>query len=818
MQESASLNKDLDLKSLIYEGLRYWYLFAIFLVITMGSAVLFIKYAAPEYAVGSKMIISISNNNRNNYSNDLIEGLDIQQPQKILTNEILILQSTAMIKNTIKDLGFNVSYFFKENFLPYKYYPLKNHPDLVLREMYGNVPFEVKLDIEHPQPVGKTFYLKILDQTEFLLNINKKDISIYDYQKDVALRKIAYLNISQRYKFGEVIQGPDYSFKVFLNSNYTEAYIDKDLYFSFNNIAALTQKFKNNLNIEPSTFESSCINITFKWYNIKKAIDFVKSLTQEYLQRDLSQKNYLALTTIEYIDNELSNISNSLNMAEGELQNFRRRNRVMDIDQKSEQVYQQLQNLESQKQDTQQELRFYKELSSYFEENKNSPNMLAPSSMGVVDPVLNSMIQQLVTLNTEKNSMIEKNLQRNSRFKALNAQIEDLKNSISKNIKFYISSTQGSLDEINTNISRYRYEEGKLPQTQRTLLGMERQFNLNNDIYTFLLQKRAEAQITRASNLPDSEIIEPAIYQGLIFPNRFKIFIIALFFGLGIPFTYLVLKSFFNEKVLDMDEIKSITNIRLLGSVFHNKHKTDQIMIDFPLDIVSESFRTIRTNLQFLMKDETHQIILVSSTFSQEGKSFISLNLATSLAFLNKKAIIVGFDLRKSGDLYKSFSSDSTSGISNYLTGKEPIEKFIQETPVKNLDILLSGPPPSNSAELIESERTEIMFKKLRSIYDYVIIDTPPVGPVTDAYMLMKHADVTVFIVRQNFTLRKPLYRSIEELEQKDIKNKCIILNDVNPGKKEYGYYSYYTEDKKKGLLRKALGFSFLKRKRASMI
>ncbi len=651
-----------------------------------------------------------------------------------------------------------------------------------------------------PQPVNAKIYIKLINSEEFTLSADERDVALYDYSSDQVISKNNTFSITGRFKFGEKITGPNYSFRVLLNNQYENYYTDKDIYFSFNNINSLTAQYKNALEIAPANLEATIVDISFKGLNIKKSIDFINGLTGAYLQRNLNKKNYLAISTIEYIDRQLADISDSLLYSGQELQDFRRRYQVMDIEIKAGRVYAQLQDLEDQKTELVRNLRFYQSLDQHFELYKDSSSIRAPSVMGINDALLNTQIQELATLNSEKNSLIRSNQLRSPRLQTLNVRIEDLKNTISENVKFIISSTQLTLNEINEDIALARYEETKLPQTQRKLLEIERMFNLNDAVYTFLLQKRAEAQIARASNLPDSEIIEPAGFAGVASPKKMMIMALALFLGVAFPGGFLFLRNFFNDKINDIEDLKNLTGIPVIGQILHNDTKNNNVLINVPATPIAESFRTIRAKLQFFSGEESNKVILITSTFSQEGKSFTALNIASSLALFNKKIVIIDCDLRKPSILHKEFGTVDLVGLSLYLSGKAELQEIVIETPIENLDIITSGPIPPNPSELIASSLVHDMIEDLKEKYDYIILDTPPLNPFADVYHLLKLSDINMYIARQNFTPQKIFKMTVRELENNNGKNNCIILNDVRIGKKQdiYKYgYNYYKKDNK---------------------
>ncbi|MEA1896807.1 MAG: polysaccharide biosynthesis tyrosine autokinase [Bacteroidota bacterium] len=807
MAKAAKQNDHLDLKAFISEIIKYRWMYVFFIFFSLGIAFIINKYSSPIYIIGTKLLISSTENdrNRNISPNEFLGGLQLVQETRNIQNEIIVLQSAPLIERAIKDLNIKVSYYSKEDYLPYRYFPFQVFAKLVLREMYGNVPYEVVLCDNQAQPVGVNFYTKILNNKEFILTIDEKNVDIYDYQKDLVIRKIDKLTIQNKFRFGEIISGPDYSFKIFLNSKYDNNFENTDLYFSFQNIHDLTLNFQERLKIEQSAIEATILNMKFKGENIQKSIDFLNKLANEYFQKDLSRKNYLAKTTIEFIDQELSNISTSLNQAEGELQVFKKHNQLMNIDEKSQQMYQFLQNLENQKIELVQNLRFYNELYQYFEDNPDSPNLLAPSSMGIQDPILNNLIQQLATYNAERNSMIDKNMQRNPRFKTVTSQIMEIKKSVSKNIEFYINNTQGMLNEINSNIVLYKSQTNKLPQTQRRLIDYERSFNLNNDIYTFLLQKRAEAQIANASNLPDSEIVEPATYIGISSPKEKINYLIALILGILFPLGITTLKEILSDTIIKPSDIRAIIEYPLIGQILHNNTNKSCVISD-PLSNlpIAESFRSLRTNLQFVGTDEESTILLITSSISAEGKSFIALNVAGSFSLLKKKTLLLGFDLRRP-NYYSELDPEGLPGLSNYLIGKAKLDDIISGTNIPYLDLITAGNTPPNPSELIATENLGKMFSLLKGKYDYIVMDTPPMGLVTDSLLLSKYSDINIYIVRQNYTTKEILratFQEIRDLKKIDIK---FVLNDYHIINAQYDkkYLDYSKLTEKESFLRK---------------
>jgi capsular exopolysaccharide synthesis family protein len=380
---------------------------------------------------------------------------------------------------------------------------------------------------------------------------------------------------------------------------------------------------------------------------------------------------------------------------------------------------------------------------------------------------------------------------------SVDAKIKNTKKTILENVENMYNATRISIKDIDQRIEEISKKVNKLPETERKLFGYERKFKLNDALFTFLLTKRSEVQIAKASYLPDNEVLDIARETEYIpiAPKSSRNFIIAFLLGFGLPIIYLLLKDFFNDKVLIIEDIESVTDYPILGHVIHNKEKTHTVIADYPLSIPAESIRAIRTNFQFIGNTSGTNVVLITSSMMSEGKSFISLNLALSFALNNKRTILINFDMRKP-KMHNYLGMENDKGLSLYLSGNAKIEDILLNTSYPNLDVILAGTIPPNPMELISGKNTQIMIEELKKSYDFIILDSPPVGMVADSLLLVNFSDVILYIARQNQTLKRVFSQQINNLQKKGIKNVNIILNDIQVGRKfqnySYGYaYSY---------------------------
>ena len=309
-----------------------------------------------------------------------------------------------------------------------------------------------------------------------------------------------------------------------------------------------------------------------------------------------------------------------------------------------------------------------------------------------------------------------------------------------------------------------------------------------------MLEKRAEAKITKASNLPDYVIVEPAAMEGLkpVSPDKKRNYIIGFFLGLAVPFVVLMVGSAMNVKVQSQEDIERLTDVPVLGKILHNKYKTRNVMFEFPKSNIAESFRALRTNLDFYVKGGHKKVIMVTSSLEGEGKSFISLNIAMSYAQLGRKTILLDFDLRKRKIIFDEKTETGREGLSSYLINKANLEDIIIKSPHENLDYIPAGVLPPNPTELMALEKTEKLITRLKSEYDYIVVDTTPLAQVTDAFLLINNAEVKIIVARYNLTIKKVLSLIMRDLSHKNIDHVCIVLNDNRLNRDQLGYgYGY---------------------------
>lgn len=769
-----------DIKYLLSVFNNSWLVVAICVVSGIGLAFMYNKIKPPVYEVRASILIKPDNAQATQAASQIFQSMGIFTEENNFQNKIQVLKSSPLIKEAINNLDFQISYFIRSG--------------LVSRELYKTSPFIVVLNQNHPQPIGVKFNIEITDENSFRISANGEDVNIFNFSSQNVIQSLNRFKLKRNGTFGSDLQADNYDFKLVLNGNYNSGgFSSKKYAFTIYNVSSLVKIYQANLKVEPVDIQTSVANIRMKSAAPEKAIDFMTSLTNAYLAMDVEEKIHASIKTIEYIDNQLGAITDSLRQAENNLQLFRTSNQVMDISVKSGKIYDELQELQREKANTMVKYKYYQYINEYFEQSKELSDIIAPSAMGIEDPLLNNLIGELTRLNTERSGLIENNQGKSPYLKQLNIKIDNLKNTIGENIKYIINTTEIALQDLDTRLNSLNTEINKLPTTERRLLGYERNFNLNDAIYTFLLQRRAEAQIAKASYMPGATIIEPPDISGSgpIEPKKNFIYMIGLLLGLILPIAILRLKDILQNRITENTDLNEMTDLPILGRIFTNNKKIDLVVQSFPKSHMAESFRMVRSGLNYFLQNNQSSVLVITSSYGQEGKSFIANNLAASLALTSKKIVLLGFDLRRP-KVYEKLNINNETGLSSYLSNQAAFKDIVQTSNIQNLDVITSGPIPPNPAELTASSKTNELFSILREKYEYIIVDTPPVGIVSDTYLLMDKADLNIYVVRQNSTPRNEFLTIINDLKKKNFKNLCLIVNDIPLVKKSKYGYEYY--------------------------
>ena len=766
------------IKRYLFTAIGYWYIFLLAIILAFILAKYKNRFSYNIYSIYTTIYIEAQQ------KPELYAGGIPIQYRVNLENEIGVLTSYQMNYKVLKQLpSFYISYF--------KYNKWAYSP-----ELYKNAPFKVIFDSTAPDPAyGKKIFITILSKSKLAVSLNKKQIG-----------KII--------SFGETFSKHGIKFKILKSKNFSPKCIGKKYFFVHNNIQDLAHQYSQKLRIDLRSPNSTILWLWMETPTPAKDIDYLNKLAQVYIRQRIKHKNEIAVKTIEFIDKQLKIFSDSLKTTERQLQQAKQ-NIPVNLTSNGQSLNDQLQKVQLQLKQLQLQKNYYQQLYSTIassSENKLSISIIPPSVVGIKDDILENYIKQLTDAiyqltvlklsvkNTEKIPLTKENELKITQIKI------QLLNYIKQSITFLNSSIKNLEQQQQQLINQIR----DLPISQQQLMQVNRKFQINNQIYTFLLQRRMEASITLASSRPDAMVIDKAVPETIRFKRKvgyispLKVVILALIIAVSIIFFIIIM----DNKIKNTFDIEQLTHIPILGNIIHNDLDSKLPLLTHPQAPISETFRSLKTNILYYtlpQKIKTPTIIL-SSTISGEGKSFIASNLAVAFALANKKTVILEADLRKPKIYHYLNFKTSDIGISTYLLGEHNIEQIIFPTQIQNLFLIPSGEIPPNPVELLESPKMEQLLQFVKQNFDVVIIDTPPIGIVTDALVLANHATLFIFAIRQLYSTKSSV-KILNDLSKKHLKSQIgIVFNDIKTdltSSLKYGYhytysykykYSYYSE------------------------
>jgi tyrosine-protein kinase Etk/Wzc len=747
--------------------LRNWYYFIVCIVASILAARVYLSHTMPVYETFATVLINEEQNNSATNNDQILKGLGLPGGLRKMDNQIKVLSSRTMTERALKVLPFELEFYFKtiKNSIP----------------IYPAIPFKIVSDSIIPLPWDIEFSIVNLGNNMFDLNSESK-----------------YYILHKQGKFGENTKITQGTFRIELKDDewFTKRK-DQKLYFKIHSLNSLISDFHRRLNVELLSKEGSVLKISISGTNNAMNVDFINKLAQVFQNNSLDKKNFEAERRIQFINDQLIGITDSLSMTENKLQQFRSSHRVMDLSTQGQTIIAQLSALENDKDRLSLEADYYDYLADYLAKDVTGEAPMIPITMGITDPGLTRLVTELADLQGQLSSRGggEKNPLQN----VIAQKVSSAKDALRETLNGLRRANSLARSEKQKQIARVNDQASALPATERQLLGIERKFKLNDQIYTFLLETRSQQQMQKASNMADNEVIDPASgnNSSIISPSPPKAYFVGLLAGCGIPFSIIFLTLLFNKKFKDED-IDKMIDIPIVGKIPHNSEKTNIVVLNHPNAIISEAFRSLRTRMQFFTKEAKSPVILITSAMPGDGKTFIAINIASAYSLLGKKTILIGFDLRKP-KIYQDFNLDNEKGISTWLIGKNNLDEIIKETTFENLSIIPAGPIPPNPSELISLEKANELLKLLKERFDYILIDSSPIGIVSETYQLASLADSCLLIVRPKKTLKDMLEKTINEIKVSHIRGVSLVINDIQPDSKHYGYgekYGYSDEKK----------------------
>lgn len=778
--------KPIDIKYYLIKYSRYWPLYATCIFLGLVITFLFHRYSVEEYEVRGSILI------KRNASPEvrILDRSNIFSGGNNLENDILLFTSKNLAAEALKKLHFDVSYFASTNIKEI--------------ELYDSSPIRVEVDWDYPQMESGMILLTMINDEQFKLS--KEEKGFFDFIAAKANGPIDGDILNKVYDFGEVIISERSKFIVRQLKPMRQG---EKLSFTINNPANTIDQYSRSITVRPLNSYGTVLQVSTVSSVVEKGRDYVNALMDSYLDYDLNEKNRISENTLKFIDEQMYIVEDSLRNVERRMLNFKVDNKLLDVNSEFGGVLSNIQNLEQTLQNMEFELGYYKTLQAYLEVKGNDySEIIAPSLMGVSDGSLSGLIAVLTELSLDRRKLLTVVEEVHPKIKEIDSQINKIRENIFENINNLVANTESRRRQITQKLVEYNQEFSKLPQAESNYTNIFREYKLRENLYNYLLEKRAEAGIAKASNISDNSIVDYARRGSLIFPKKSQNYGLAVGLGFFIPLAFLLGFHYLNNRIMDQIQLKNSIRIPLLGTIGYSTKETNMIVAEHPKSMVSESFRSLRSALFYLASEKKSKRILITSSVSGEGKTFVSLNLAAALALSGKKTVLIGLDLRKP-KISEYVGVGNKVGLSSYLVDKATQEEIIIQTKYENLYIVPSGPIPPNPAELLLKNKMSTFLDYLSESFEIVIMDTPPLGLVSETMDLLRFSDVNLYIIRQDYTHKKYLLMINDLYANDQIRNFYAVFNGMRAGGDiydfggyNYGYgynYSYMRKNKYTG-------------------
>jgi len=742
------------LSDVLFKYLPYWPIFIAFMIASLFAAWFYLRITPKKYEITASILIK--DEKKGSTEGETINSLDQLSRKKIVENEIEILRSRTLMQEVVHNLHLYADLYEEDKLIPKSAYTIS--PVIVEA---------IKPD-------------EIADSKKVPLSYNAKDSQV------VVNNKVYPLNQVVNTEFGML------RFKI--NPNQTSQPV-KPLYFTLTNPKKVTAGLLDGLTAIASTKLTSILTLKIRNTDPRQGEDILNELIRVYNKASLDEKNKLATNTATFVQKRLKEVEEELTEIEKKAQGYKSTRGAVDISTQGQLFLKSLNETDQQLADVDMQLTALNEVEKYVKK-KEGQGGIVPSTLGLKDQILPDLLNKLQTKELEYEKLKKTTAENNPILVSIKNQIEKLKPGLLENIQNQRASLEASKLNLHSTTNSYATVLQSLPQKERELIDISRQQAIKSNLYAFLLQKLEESELSHRSNIIDTRIVDKAEASlEPVAPKSKLIYVVAFIMALAIPAGFVSLKEFLNRKILFRHEIEGLTTAPIIGEISLDKSKEQIVIQQGKRTFIAEQFRRMRTSLGYVGGNAGKKKILVTSSLSGEGKSFVALNLALSLALTDKKVVLLELDLANPS-LSSKLDVNYDEGVSSYLQGESEPEQIIKRTSEsENLFFVPAGPLPENPSELLMSEKLKELLAYLDLAFDIIIIDSAPASLLSDAYVLSPLCDVTLYVVKHKFTPKSYLERLDEENEVNQLKNLRIVFNGIQSRgftKNGYGYgYGY---------------------------
>ncbi len=749
-----------DFSAFVRKYKRYWWLFLLSLIACIALAFAYLKLAKRVYNVKAVVLVAQEDNGAGAGAN-LLKSMKLMGQGSKVDDEMLVFSSQELCTQVVKQLGINHSYIEDKGWFK----PEKDH--------YNSSPVEVIA----PEEMFDT-----LSSVKFKIDIDKAgkaDIKATSGKDKLANVKGVALPTTLKTTYG--------TFAIKTTDEYKQG---KPCHItaSLTGNQIMGERLNKRIKVKLATKKSNGINLTIAENNKSRGKDILNKLMALYNERGQQEKDEQAINTAKFIDERLALIYKGLTSSEADIESYKRAHKIVDpeLQVKSSVAKQEVTDRAIIKLETNKQL-----LGMVRDFVRNPSNKHSYIPFEVDSSAASGSIRAYNNLLTKRQELVQSAKGENIALKQIDEQIETMHANVLHGINSSIKGIDLQLSKVRGQASQTAGDLSQVPTQEREARELYRQQGIQNTLYTFLLEKREENSLVLAATTPKGKIVDHAFAEtNPISPNKMIVLAMALLAGLMLPMLLVYMKDLFTTKFSNQEELEEISQVPFIGHIHHNRHNTQLVVKDGKTSSIVELFRYVRNNLQFLLSKEDDKVILVTSSVSGEGKSFISTNIASSFALLGKRVALVGMDIR-SPKLAQMLNLNEMPGVTSYLSrGDISIDQIAQPCKdVKGLDVFVGGAIPPNPSELLLGDRVKDLFRDLREQYDVIIVDSAPVAMVSDSFALDKYSNATVYVTRANYTRRNHIKFMNRIAANKQLKNMCVVLNDTKPsGDNTYGY------------------------------
>ena len=762
-----------NIQEILFRCLVHWPWFVFSVIVCIACAWGYLRLTTPVYNTSATVLIKDDKKGSGASMSSELErmGLDgFVSSSNNVDNEIEVLRSKSLAREVVNHLGLFVTY--------------KDEDEFPSRELYRTSPVVVSLTPQEadklPHPMEVSMTLQPTGAMDVQITIGEKE-----YRK-------------QFEKLPAVFPTDEGTIAFFANNDTLSSFrpenVTKERHITafINRPFSVAKGYANSLSITPTSKMTSVVVISLKNSNTRRGKDFINKLLEMYNVNANNDKNEVAQKTAEFINERIGIISKELGSTEQDLENFKRSVGITDLSSEAQIALTGNAEYEKKRVENQTQINLVMDLQRYMQGNEYE---VLPSNIGLQDAASAGAIDRYNEMLVERKRLLRTSTENNPTIINLDTSIRAMRSNVQATLDATLKGLQITKEDLAREASRYSRRISDAPTQERQFVSIARQQEIKAGLYLMLLQKREENAITLAATANNAKIIDEALADNNpVFPKKMMVYLAALLLGIGLPVGVIYLIGLTKFKIEGRVDVEKLTSLPVIGDIPLADEKSGSIAVfENQNNLMSETFRNVRTNLQFILENGKN-VILVTSTISGEGKSFVSSNLAISLSLLGKKVVIVGLDIRKPG-LNKVFNlSRKEHGITQFLTNPTvDLMDLVQPSDInKNLFILPGGTVPPNPTELLARGGLEKAIETLKASFDYVILDTAPVGMVTDTLLIGRTADLSVYVCRADYT-RKAEFTLINELsENNKLPNLCIAINGLDLQKKKYGYYYGY--------------------------